>query len=476
MLPTFLKSTTVKTELPLVVILSAKDDIFSYCENEQELKYVKEKLEDKSEIVELNRYSRQIYFVKPDSSFKPFQLNEHLRNVGCQLYDFLASNKSSQVQITTISHPKYSILSLCEGLALSSYKFTKYKNEKPPIYLEKIILVNQEFTEEELFELQTVVEANFIARDLVNEPFGKLNALQIAEAAERLGKEAGFDVEILHKKDIEKLKMGGLLGVNQGSIDPPTFTIMEYLPENPINSQPYVLVGKGVVFDTGGLSLKTNEGMSTMKCDMGGAAVVIGTMYAVAKNNLPIHVVGLVPATDNRPGMNAITLGDVLTMYTGKTVEVLNTDAEGRLILADALGYASRFNPELVMDFATLTGSAARAIGKEGIVYLAKCRISVKNDLEHIGREVYERLVEFPLWDEYDQYIKSDIADIKNVGGPDAGAITAAKFLQHFINYDWVHFDIAGPAFLPKKDSYRGKNGTGVGVRLAYHFLKSRIH
>jgi leucyl aminopeptidase len=215
--------------------------------------------------------------------------------------------------------------------------------------------------------------------------------------------------------------------------------------------------------------------MDMMKSDMAGAAAVVGAMYALAKNKVPLHVIGLIPATENRPDGNAITPGDVITMYSGKTVEVMNTDAEGRLILADALHFAAKYSPELVIDLATLTGSAARAIGKEGIVYMGTASDEVKKEFEAVGNEVFERLVEFPLWEEYGSQLESTIADIKNLGGADAGAITAGKFLEHFVSYPWLHLDIAGGAFLPAADSYRGKNGTGQGVRLLYHYLKSQV-
>jgi leucyl aminopeptidase len=286
----------------------------------------------------------------------------------------------------------------------------------------------------------------------------------------KMGKNAGFKVEVLNKSQIEALKMGGLLAVNMGSQIPPTFTIMEYKPAKARNKKPVVLVGKGVVYDTGGLSLKpTPNSMDTMKCDMAGAAAVSCAMYAIAKAELNVHIIALVPATDNRPGENAYTPGDVIKMYDGQTVEVLNTDAEGRMILGDALAYAKKYKPELVMDFATLTGAAAAAIGSYGIVCMGTASAKLKN----AGNNVHERLVEFPFWEDYAKLIKSDIADMKNIGGPVGGAITAGKFLEKFTDYPWMHFDIAGPAFLGSNDSYRGKNGTGVGVRLIFDFIKN---
>jgi len=269
--------------------------------------------------------------------------------------------------------------------------------------------------------------------------------------------------------------MGGLLAVNKGSIDPPTFTIIEYKPEKTINSKPYVFVGKGVVFDTGGLNIKTGDYMNDMKSDMAGGAAVAGSIYAIAKAKLPVHVVGLIPATDNRPDGNAFVSGDVIYIYDGTSVEVLNTDAEGRLILADALAYAKKYDPVLVIDLATLTGSAMRAIGVQGSVAMGQKSADEIKMLSESGYRTHERIVEFPFWEEYDEELKSTIADIKNLGGANAGAITAGKFLAHFTDYPYIHLDIAGTAFLDKKDSYRGIGGTGVGVRLLFDFMKQKV-
>ena len=269
--------------------------------------------------------------------------------------------------------------------------------------------------------------------------------------------------------------MGGLLAVNQGSIDPPTFSIMNWKPKGATNKKPIVIIGKGIVYDTGGLSLKpTPNSMDLMKSDMGGSAAVVGAIIAIAKAKLNIHVIGLVPATDNRPSGNAYAPGDVITMHDGTSVEVLNTDAEGRLILADALSYAKKYDPELVIDLATLTGAAARAIGKQGIVAMGNDENTMAA-LKVSGDEVHERLAEFPFWDEYAEDLKSNIADLKNLGGPEAGAITAGKFLEHFTNYPYTHLDIAGPAFMLSPFNYRGIGGTGVGVRLLFNFLKNKL-
>jgi leucyl aminopeptidase len=354
---------------------------------------------------------------------------------------------------------------------LGAYKFDKYKTaEKKTTDLEHIYLFNSKIDSRNAELLNISNEATYWSRNLLNEPQSVLNAETIAEEFIKMGKASGAKVEVLNKRKIESLKMGGLLAVNQGSPIPPTFTIMEWKPENAINEQPYVFVGKGVVFDTGGVNIKTGDFMTNMQMDMGGAAAASTAFYAIAKAKLPVYVVAIIPATDNRPGQNAYTPGDIITMHNGKTVEVLNTDAEGRLILADALSYAKIYNPKMLIDLATLTGAAARAIGKYGIVAMRNEEADI-NMLNDSSLNVYERLVEFPMWEEYDELIKTDVADIKNLGGVEGGAITAGKFLQHFVDYPWVHLDIAGPAMLTSADSYRTKGGSGVGTRLLFDFI-----
>lgn len=365
-------------------------------------------------------------------------------------------------------------LSFVEGMALGSYQFLKYfsKPDKKEKNLRQIRIEAATASPSAVAELNNVLESVFLARDLVNEPHSHLNAVQFAEAIETAGQHAGFSVEVLSKEKIESLKMGGLLAVCRASHVPPRFCILEWKPSNATNTKPVLLVGKGVVYDTGGLSLKPSEGMDYMKCDMAGGASVVGVMSAAAKNKLPLYLIGLVPITDNKIGENAVAPGDVITMYSGKTVEVVNTDAEGRLILADALHYARKYKPELVVDLATLTGAAVKALGNQAICYMGTAPQKTKNALEESGMATYERLIELPLWKEYGEELKSNIADLKNIGSSNAGMITAGKFLEHFADYPWLHLDIAGPAYLRTANGYRTKEGTGVGVRLLYDFLK----
>lgn len=361
-----------------------------------------------------------------------------------------------------------------EAFVLSNYQFLKYFSDKKDRInsLQEVVFTERRLNQKKLDTISLLCDAVYTSRDLVNEPVSYLTAVQLSKEIESLSKKYKFGFTCFDKKKITSLKMGGLLAVNKGSIDPPTFTILEYKAPKAKNKKPIILVGKGVVYDTGGLSLKpTANSMDLMKSDMAGAAAVVGVFQALATHKLPLHVIGLIPATDNRPGENAYAPGDVIHMHNGKTVEMLNADAEGRMILADALSYAAQYKPELVIDLATLTGAAVAAIGKEGIVAMGNVEESIMNQLKKSGNKVHERIAEMPFWDEYAGYIKSDIADIKNVGGPYAGCITAGKFLEHFTSYPWIHLDIAGTAFLTAEDSYRGKGGTGTGVRLLIDFL-----
>ena len=399
---------------------------------------------------------------------------EDARVAGNDILSLLSHYKIKSVSI--INRRKVNrTIDFLEGMTLGNYQFLKYFNEKKEkANCLKFIKVETPSVERKAFnEFLAVAKATCIARDLVNEPQSYLSAEMLSKEIQEVGKTYGFSVKVLNKKKIESMGMGGIIAVNMGSVRPPSFNILEWKPRNPSNSKPIVLVGKGIVYDTGGLSLKpTANSMDSMKCDMAGAATVIGVIAAAAHAKLPYHIVALIPATDNRPGNDAYAPGDVITMYDGSTVEVLNTDAEGRLVLADALHYAKRYQPELVLDFATLTGSAVRACGQEAIAYMGNAQESIKQKIEKSGHDVYERLIEFPLWREYGEQIKSNIADLRNLGGSTAGMITAGKFLEHFTDYPWLHFDIAGPAYLKSSDSYRPKEGTGVGVRLVFDFLK----
>ncbi|MCO7722966.1 leucyl aminopeptidase [Myroides odoratimimus] len=424
-------------------------------------------------------------FVK---AFEEGKKEEDFAKVGSQYFFFVKENENlekmrlagnsvrkqldKKADNLTIVGNGASTLALVEGFMLSNYQFLKYFKEAEEMkFALSNVEVKGDFTAKQISDLNNTVKAVYWARTMVNEPVSFLNATQLATEIEALGKEANFSVKVLGRKEIEDLKMGGLLAVNKGSIDQPTFTIMEYKPANPINKKPIVLVGKGVVYDTGGLSLKPTAGsMDSMKSDMGGAACMAGTIYAAALNDVNVHVIGLVPATDNRPGGNAYAPGDVITMFDGTTIEVLNTDAEGRMILADAIAYATQYDPEVIIDAATLTGAALVVAGD-----MASCIMG--NDEQTIdaiiasGYNVHERLAKLPFWDDYKDLLKSNIADMKNIGGRFAGTITAGKFLEHFAKAPYVHMDIAGPAWMDAPRDYKGNGGTGSGVRTLVDFL-----
>jgi len=444
--------------------------------NAEAMAYVESKAEAKEKLITIRNYG-MAYYVRivcdDEFDYKGF---EALRKDGSKVYTDLKTDKQTRICIYDLIGDKAVTLAFSEGLALSSYSFDKYKSEKADDEKElEMYVASSALNQADLDELRQLSNAVFVTRNLVNEPVSTLDVEELTDTISELGAIHGFDVEVFNKSKLETLKFGGLLGVNKGSVDPPAFHILEWKPENATNQQAVVLVGKGVVFDTGGINLKTPPGsLDDMKADMGGAASVVGAFVAIASNKLPVHVVGLIPATDNRPGGNAIVPGDILTMHNGKTVEVLNTDAEGRLILADALSYSKKYNPELVIDLATLTGSAVMALGHYATVGMGTADDKVFEQLQTAGECVYERVVRFPFWDEYGELIKSEVADIKNLGIREAGSITAGKFLSHFVDSPWIHLDIAGPAFVKKEDSYRGSGASGVGVRMLYEFLKTR--
>lgn len=464
------------TAADTIFLVKDGKDLTSFGLTEEEIAYVRKQHRDKNKVVAVNRYKNLLVVVYGELSGTLQSRLECSRVRGDETQQLLNKAKSERAVVFNVHASKEEELAFVEGMLLGSYQFIKYKKEgtKNQGSLKEIDVYDNNVTEQDLKEIKTITNAVWAARDMVNEPVSYLTAIKFAEEIKTLAESAKAKVEIFHKEKIESLKMGGLLAVNKGSIDPPTFTVIEWKPKNAKNAKPYIFVGKGVVYDTGGLSLKPTSSMDTMKCDMSGGAAVAGALYAIAKAKLPVYVIGLIPATDNRPDGNAYTPGDVITMHDGTTVEVLNTDAEGRMILADALSFAQKYDPELVIDIATLTGAAAVAIGPQAMVGMkAKSDIDFEV-LTRVGYQVHERIVEFPFWDEYKDLLKSEIADLKNIGGREAGAITAGKFLEHFTNYPYIHLDIAAPAFLDKRGEYRGIGGTGVGVRLFYEFIKAK--
>jgi leucyl aminopeptidase len=445
----------------LVFIIGAKSSI--EVADKTISKYISNFKKSDKDFDYLKSENQQIFFVKDSKD------SEKLRIAGSKVRDNLEL-KAKEIYIIGGSQSEFLV---AEGLALSNYQFLKYFKDKDQkrYSLNKIAVWSVK--EDKLKVLNNTLKAVYWSRNMVNEPVSFLTATQLSKEIEIIAKETNLNCEVFEKNKLEALKMGGLLAVNKGSIEPPTFTILEHKPKKPKNNKPILIVGKGVVYDTGGLSLKPTAGsMDLMKSDMAGAAAVAGAMYACALNKVDLHIICLIPATDNRPGLNAYTPGDVITMFDGTTVEVLNTDAEGRMILADALAYSKKFNPSLVIDAATLTGSAVAAIGTKAACLMGNADQKIMEKLISSGNTTHERLVQLPFWDEYLDEMKSSIADLKNIGGKYAGMITAGKFLEHFTDAPYIHIDIAGPAYLETKENYKGKGGSGFGVRLLTDFLE----
>jgi leucyl aminopeptidase len=360
--------------------------------------------------------------------------------------------------------------------ALYQFNELKSKNKKPRRPLRKITFTVP--TRRELSKCETTIKhacatANGVklARDLANYPSNICTPNYLAQQATKLAKNrTSLTVNILEESDMEKLGMGSLLSVSQGSSVPAKLIILEYTASKK-SQKPIVIIGKGVTFDTGGISIKPSQAMDEMKYDMCGAASVFGTISAVAELGTPINIVGIVPATENMPSGEATKPGDIFTSMSGQTIEVLNTDAEGRLILCDAITYSKKYNPEVVIDIATLTGACIVALGKHATGLLSNHN-PLARELINAGEESGDRVWQLPLWDEYQQQLNSPFADIANIGGRDAGAITAACFLSRFAEkLQWAHLDIAGTAWV----SGNKKGATGRPVSLLMQYILNKI-
>lgn len=368
---------------------------------------------------------------------------------------------------------------MTEGAILGNYQFTEYRSEHngAPKAVARFLIVTADKGQlkqvaEGVRRGTATAEATVLTRDLCNHPSNVMTPTRIAEEAKTVAKEQGVSLKVLEKDEMEELGMGALLGVARGSHEPPKFIILEYKgPKTPKDSRPIVLVGKTITFDTGGISLKPADNMEQMKADMTGGAEVLATVRAVARLRLSAHVIGLLPVAENMPGGRAMKPGDIVKTLSGKTVEVQNTDAEGRLILADALAYAARYKPAAVIDIATLTGACVVALGQFAIG-LFGTNETLKRRVQAAGQKSGERVWEMPLWDEYFEQLKSDVADMRNIGGRGGGMITAALFLSKFAgNYPWVHLDIASTDWSEKERAYIPKGPTGIGTRLLLQYV-----
>ena len=365
--------------------------------------------------------------------------------------------------------------------ALADYTFDHFKSKKNEfdkidgLHLIPLAGETEEELEQRLDAVRMMRTSVQMARDLANRPANDLTPEGLASEAREMGEAvSGLRITVLGKKELLKEKMGGILAVAEGSPQEPHLIVLEHRPKKPKKS--IVLVGKGITFDTGGISMKPAKNMGWMKYDMCGAATVMGVMRAVAHLELPIKVVGLIPTAENMPSGTALKPGDIITTASGKTVEVDNTDAEGRLLLADALHYAERFNPDIIIDYATLTGACVVALGHEAAGIMGNDDELIAT-LKKIGDTVGERVWPLPLYDEYLSYLKSEWADLQNAGSRWGGAVTAGTFLKQFVpeKVSWVHLDIAGVGYHEHEHNGLPKGATGFGVVLSVTFLQNLL-
>jgi leucyl aminopeptidase len=369
---------------------------------------------------------------------------------------------------------------LLPQIALADYAFDRYKTrgKEKTAETRAVVVPPPGAAARELAPVardgERIAAAVRWVRDAGNTPANDLGPVEFAREAKTLAAESGFRLQVLQRADIEKEKMGGLLGVSAGSARPPVFLVGEYAPPRPRGTA--VLVGKGITFDSGGISLKPAAAMGEMKYDMMGAATALGCLAAARSLGLPVRVVALAPVTENMPGGTATRPGDILRMRNGKTVEVDNTDAEGRLVLGDALSYAEKFHPDVLVDYATLTGAVVIALGHECAGLMTPDDL-LAAQLEASGEVTGERVWRLPVWDDYRDNLKSEWADMKNVGGRAAGTINAGVFLKEFVpeGTPWAHLDVAGVAHFEKAQNGWPAGASGFGVALTMDFLRRRF-
>ncbi len=385
--------------------------------------------------------------------------------------------------VTNASH--YDIMqAICEGVFLTQYSPKKYYSKSDFVPFSEVIFFTDspKYTREAseaLKDARVICDAAIVARELENEPSNFMTPDRFAEYVKKSSIKAGYQVTVYDEKKIAQLNMGGVVNVGKGSINPPRFLILQYFGANK-SDKPVVLVGKGVTFDSGGISIKPAQGMDAMKMDMGGAAAVVGTFEAIARLKYKMNLIGLIPAVENMPDAGAYKPGDVIKSYSGTSIEIDNTDAEGRLILADALDYAANYKPKAVIDICTLTGASIICFGHLLAGLMGNDKDLAKK-IFNAGEKTFERVWELPLYDEYDKLMKSEIADIKNSGpARQAGTIMGGIFLKKFVQdkYPWAHLDIASVAFSlgESTEDYHTPGATGYGVRLFVELLKQYSH
>jgi leucyl aminopeptidase len=411
---------------------------------------------------------------------------ESLRGAGGRAAKALARAKAKRANIAVPAlrrvKPEEAAQVLAEGVVLGTYRFDKYKSgddNKTPT-LESVVLLAADARQVTALRRgaklgQVLGESANFARELSNEPGGTCTPEHLATEARKLGRAHGLKITVFAEKELEREKMGGILAVGRGSTHPPRLIVLEHgAPVKGARKRPTLaFVGKGITFDSGGISIKPAANMDEMKHDMSGGAAVFGTLRAAALLDLPFHVVGIVAAAQNMPDGNAYVPGDIIRSAHGKTIEVLNTDAEGRIVLSDALHHATSFKPDAIVDLATLTGACLVALGEVACAVLGNDEKLIAK-LRAAADATHERAWPLPLWEEHKTAIKGTVGDIVNTGGRNGGVSTAAAFLSHFVgNTPWAHLDIAGTAWSTKETAYYAKGATGFGVRLLIELLRS---
>ena len=414
---------------------------------------------------ELNLEKIRAAFAKVMQHLRNLNIKEAITSINL---NFLPRKKDQMAQ------------AVAEGALLGLYQYTPYKTVGREDLKEmeqlNIIADKKDFSliESAIKKAQIITSAVYFARDLISAPANEMTPSIMAQKALEISRRKNVSCKVLDKDKMKEMGMNALLAVASGSNEEPKFIILEYAGGKK-SAAPVMLVGKGLTFDSGGISIKPSDKMDEMKTDMSGGAAVMGVIMAAADLQLPLNITALIPSTENMPSGTACKPGDIIKSYSGKTIEVFNTDAEGRLILADALAYASEFKPAIVIDVATLTGACIVALG-EDVIGMLGTDDKLKKEIEKAAQTTGELVWELPLWERYHELIKSDIADYKNSGGRTAGAITAAAFLSKFVgDSPWVHLDIAGPAWISKDKTYIPKGASGVAVRLLVEFLRNRV-
>lgn len=479
-----------------VVKFSKNSALVSFCKSNSEFEDIvksndlivnnvqtsKIKKEDTAEIKIWGDKNPDLTIIKKNASKKPINV-DYFRNYLSGLTKSFTSYNISNLYVeipnyndykTIFSDESYFYQSIVEGILLGNYNFDVYKSDKKKasnLNVTFIVSDKKEF-DKSIENAEAVIEGVFFSRDLVNEPANTLTPQEYEKRVKKEFRGTNISVKVFNEKELEKRKMNAILSVGRASVNKPRLIIAHYKPKAK-SKKKIALVGKGVTYDTGGLSIKPTSGMLEMKADMAGSATVFGIMRAAEKMKWPIEIMGIVPAVENAISGNAYKPGDIISTASGKSIEVKDTDAEGRIVLADALEYACKQKPDEIIDFATLTGAAVVALGEMAAAIFTKNN-KMSSKLVEASEETYEHAWPMPFWDEYNKLIESKIADVSNLGPRWGGAITAGKFLEHFVDekIPWTHIDLAGPSLQHGLTNYTKDYCTGYGVRLISKYLE----